>query len=237
MSVSVVMTSFNRPVPLHHTLGSIARQRFPNLEVIVVDDGTDKDTEKVCHSFGATHIKVSRPHSEVCSTPAWPNNVGIRHAKGDIIVLQNAECLHVDPKTIEKLTSGVSDRNVSFAHVTALHADGSFYMVYCGKENPRPLFFCGAIQKRWFEKLRGFDEEFYHSGYDDNDFGDRLRHEGMTFEFSDVEVHHQWHPSSGRIDIEPMRILYEKKLAAMNSGEITAIRNFESWGEICKGTL
>jgi glycosyltransferase involved in cell wall biosynthesis len=229
--ISLVMTTFNRPNQLHRTLESIRRQLISDLEIIVVDDGMDDITPQVCRLFGATYFKICRPLTAVVRTPAVPNNFGIRHSHGDIVVLQNAECMHIDPRTIEKLGVRVTDNNAVFARVIALHADGSVYMTYCGQDNPRPYFFCGAMKRSWFEKLRGFDEDFTDSGYDDEDFGTRLRHVGVALEFTDIEVHHQWHPSGGRIDYLPVRALYNQKCLDMAAGKISAIRNLDhEWG-------
>src|ERR1035437_2985414 len=239
--ISIVITTYNRPNQLRRILESIAHQgRF---EVVIVDDGTDVETRVVCElgarparrlirsSNWLTYLKLERPNTAF-RNPAYPNNVGITHSKGDIILLQNAEFYHVDTNTVAKLTNAVSDNNAVFARVTSLLPDGTKGDLYCGKENPRPYFFCGAIKRAWFEKLRGFDEDYTGAGFDDDDFADRLRASGVSFEFSDVEVHHQWHPPVlGMADFAPMQALYNKKKADMEAGSIGVVRNLgKDWG-------
>src|SRR5208282_2446977 len=143
VNISVVMTTFNRPFLLRETLASINRQGIRNLEVIVVDDGNDNKTQEICKQFNATYIKVNRPKPATYCNPARPINIGIKHAKGNVILLQNAECKHIDPQTITKLARTVSDTNVVFARVTGILPDGRPECLYCGKERPRPYFFCG----------------------------------------------------------------------------------------------
>lgn len=236
VSISVVMTTFNRPQQLRKTLESINAQEFrlsQIIEAIVVDDGTDNESQAICRDFGATYIKLDRPQSQAYRNPAFPNNVGIRAAKGGIVILQNAECCHVDPNTIEKLANAVTDKNVVFAKVIALNPDGSIQQPYCSKDLPRPYFFCGAIRKSWLDKLRGFDEDYVNAGYDDDDMAARLRKEGLTFEFSDIEVHHQWHPpaGTGHTDFGPSLALYTQKCAAMEIGALGTARNIgRDWG-------
>jgi len=235
VKVSIVMTTFNRPNQLRNTLESIYRQTFKDFEVIVVDDGTDNETQGICLSFGATYIKLNRPPSVQYRNPSIPNNVGIQRARGDVVILQNAECKHVDPSTIEKLFNAVTDTNVVFARVMGLHQDGSPDWLYCGKEQPRPFFFCGAIKRSWLEKLRGFDEDYTEAGYDDNDMAARLQKEGLTFEFSDIEVHHQWHPpaGAGATDFHRMGAMYKQKCAAMDAGTLGTVRNLNrEWGQL-----
>jgi len=212
-TVSIVMTTFNRPVQLERTLQSIWRQNYPGLEVVVVDDGNDAATPVMC-KWVTQYIKLNRPkHPQgYVRTPARPNNIGVRAAHGDIIILQNAECEHVDPQCIEKLVSKVIDTNAVFARVTALKADRKFKMIYCGTpEREVGWFFCGCLKKALFEKVGGFEEEFSHSGYDDNDFEVRMKEAGVEFVWTDTAVNHQWHVSGGKINIEPMRKLFERK--------------------------
>jgi glycosyltransferase involved in cell wall biosynthesis len=232
VNVSIVITTFNRPALLDATLTSINKQGFRNLEIVVVDDGTDEDTQDVCKRHCATYIKLNRPQSTTYSNPALPINVGVRYAKGNIILLQNAECVHADTHTIEKLTKAVTDNNVAFAHVTGLKADGRPDWVYCGKESPRPFFFCGAIKRAWFDKLRGMDEDFVKPSFDDNDFADRLRASGVTFLFTDVKVNHLWHQQLSHNNSESAK-LYQEKVSAMAAGKITAMRNLDrEWGTL-----
>lgn len=210
MSVSIVMTTFNRPHLLRETLDSIDMQDFQD-EIIVVDDGTDELTAGICGEYLARRIKLDRPQSTQYRNQAWPLNVGIRAATGDIVIQQNAECKHIDPETIKKLTSRVTDTNCVFARVTALLPDGTPDILYCGIGNARPYFFCGAIKRAWFKKLRGYDEDFVGYGYEDDDMADRLRREGVTWDFTDVEVHHQWHPPAGHFDMTHSANMYERK--------------------------
>jgi GT2 family glycosyltransferase len=210
--ISIVMTSFNRPKQLRETLRSIEAQKVDEVgEIIVVDEG-DPSTELLCKASGVKYFKMNRPPSAEYSNPVLPLNIGIRQSSGEVIILQNAECKHVDPDTIRKLTSLVTPTNAVFARVIALDEEGRELLLYCGRENPRPYFFCGAIRREWFERLRGFDEDYKAYGYEDDDFADRLRREGVEFIFTDVLVYHQWHPYPGKInDVVSSRILYEAK--------------------------
>lgn len=170
--VSIVITTFNRPAQLQNTLLSFSTQAFKDYEVIVVDDGDDSETPVLCKKYGVRYIKIFRPTSVRYRNPSVPNNVGIRLARGDVIILQNAECKHIDQATIEKLYVAVTDKNAVFARVMGLYPDGSQHWLYVGKENQRPFFFCGAMKRCIFERLRGFDEDYVEWGCDDDDLGD-----------------------------------------------------------------
>lgn len=237
MTTSIILTTFNRNALLARTLASIQRQQVPDIEVIVVDDGDlshgNPSAKLVCETYGARHAPCRRPPSPYFRNPAYPNNVGIRAASGEVVILQNAECLHVDSDTIVELVAAVTSTNAVFARVIALNPDGSPFMEYCSPANPRPYFFCGAIRREHFVRLRGFDEDFVGAGYDDDDLADRLGASGIEFQFLDRPVvHHQWHaPAGAYADAPVMHDLYQQKLAAMLRGELGVVRNLgRDWG-------
>ena len=229
--VSIVITTFNRPKLLRRTLASIVRQSYKDFEIVVVDDGTDTETKDVCDAYGAEYIKLRNTTGP--RNPAYPNNVGIRKAKGEIIILQNAECEHIDPQTIEKLSGAITDNSVVFAKVLSISQNGTVDCVYCGPESQRPYFFCGAIKKSWFEKLRGMDEDYPVGGYDDNDWADRLKKEGVHFIYSNVVVHHQWHSRAAMPTEAAACEVYQRKTAEMAAGTISTVRNLDKeWGKL-----
>jgi hypothetical protein len=226
--VSIVITTFNRPHLLKETLASFAAQAYKDYEVIIVDDGTDTETEGICREAKVEYIKLRNTTHYRC--PSYPNNVGIRRAKGEVIILQNAECKHVDPRTIEKLASLTHDDNAVFARVMGQTQNGTDDWLYCGAEAPRPFFFCGALKRSWFEKLRGMDEDYPAGGYDDNDFADRLAKEGVRFDYSPVLVHHLWHERP-TIPVDAALTCYQTKTAEMAAGRLGTVRNPKGWGE------
>jgi glycosyltransferase involved in cell wall biosynthesis len=237
-NVSIVITTFNRPELLQNTLASIRKQGVSNLEIIVVDDGTDDKTQNICAQFNATYIKVNRPQSDTYRNPARPINIGIRYSKGDIIILQNAECVHIDPEAIKKLITQVTDKNAVFAWVMGLKPDGTPDHLFCGASSRRPYFFCGAMKRYWFEQLRGMDEDYPGGGYDDDDFADRLKKSGVEIVYSDIAVNHQWHPHLGKLDtLTPLNV-YKQKTEDMAAGKITPVRNLgRDWGALEPNSL
>lgn len=200
--VSIVMTAYQRAPLLHMTLASIAAQRVPEVEVIVVEDGDDGGaTRQVCHSWGVRYLqRVSRP-PVAYSNQAVVINKGLRHATGDVVILQNAECYH-QGAVVEALVASVTPTTAVYAACQALNADGTFQQWYCHPlHNPRPFFFCGAMTRENFVRLGGFEETFTAYGFEDDDMVERMRMAGISHMFSDATVLHQWHPPfSGVLD-------------------------------------
>lgn len=239
--VSIVMTTYNRAHLLERTLGSIFSQEFKDFEVIIVDDGTDKETPELCEHYPhpVRYFKRVRHPGTFYSNPAVPNNIGLKRALGELVILQNAECMHVSPEVIASMVAATPKGTSTFAQVAALKPDDSFEQWYIHSTyNPRPFFFCQALHRDVINQLRGFDEDYLYYGYDDNDFADRLAKVGVKFQFSDdIKVNHLWHPTSFKVEDLSKNglnaILYQRKSMAMQAGTLGVERNLDrEWGAL-----
>jgi len=211
MRTSIVMTTYNRPRQLAVTLASIKRQPG-DYEIVVVDDGDDLVTPTLGEVVDK-YVRLNRGSDGIhYRNQAIPLNVGIRMAEGDVLLIQNAECEHRDRDVIERLTEDVSGK-INFARVVALAQDGSEWMEYCGEGNKRPYFFCGAVERDVLLQLRGFDEDFTGYGYEDDDMASRLFRYGLSFNFTNSLVWHQWHEPAGVYDCRDGLEMFKRKQA------------------------
>ena len=81
--VSVIVPTYNSSATLGSALRSIANQTFDDFEVLVIGDGCTDDSEQVVVSLSDarfTWINLERNHG----SQSWPNNEGLRRAKGGI---------------------------------------------------------------------------------------------------------------------------------------------------------
>jgi len=196
MKVSVVMPTYRRAPQLDKTIASILAQNYPDIEVIVVEDGDNRDgTPEVCASHGVQYFcRRDRPDTPF-SCPAVPFNIGIRQATGDVLILQNAECMHMN-NVVKVLTGLVTPTNAVYASVANCGEDekpnANPWMVH--PTDPWGIFHCGAIYRHILIDIGGFDEDYVYWGYEDRDLQSRLMHLGLEFLFTaDALVHHQWH--------------------------------------------
>jgi glycosyltransferase involved in cell wall biosynthesis len=98
MKISIATSYYNRRPQFINTLKTIQQSKqIDNLELIVVDDCSN-DEHRI-EDLPATYpfLKVIRLESNDrwYTNPCVPFNKAIKQATGDIIVLQNPECLHV----------------------------------------------------------------------------------------------------------------------------------------------
>jgi GT2 family glycosyltransferase len=92
--VSVVIPTYKRPSLLFRCLSALGRQNFPAeaLEIIVVTDGPDPDTVRLCAELAST------ARTRFCSLgkkkgPAAARNAGWRQARGELILFTDDDCL------------------------------------------------------------------------------------------------------------------------------------------------
>lgn len=87
--VSVVIPAYNACTTLGETLRSLQNQSWPNIEIIVVDDGSRDDTWKVLESSDVAVRAVRQSNAGL----AGARNTGLAAARGQYVALLDADDL------------------------------------------------------------------------------------------------------------------------------------------------
>jgi glycosyltransferase involved in cell wall biosynthesis len=87
--VSVILPTYNRAWLLPRSLGSVLDQTYSDLEILVVDDGSDDDTAAIVQGISDARLRYIR--LETRSGAARARNVGIGHARGRYIAFQDSD--------------------------------------------------------------------------------------------------------------------------------------------------
>jgi glycosyltransferase involved in cell wall biosynthesis len=95
--ISIVTAYYNRRDSLIRTLKVMEKSSFKDFEFIIIDDGSDwrQRIEDVAEQFSFVRLKRIEPKDKTHINPCIPFNMGFSMARGDIIIIQNPECLHV----------------------------------------------------------------------------------------------------------------------------------------------
>jgi SAM-dependent methyltransferase len=80
--VSVIMTTYNRGRMIHNAIDSVLAQSYPNVELIVVNDGSTDDTREVLASYGSRLTALHQVKNEGIATAT---NTGLAAASGDYV--------------------------------------------------------------------------------------------------------------------------------------------------------
>jgi glycosyltransferase involved in cell wall biosynthesis len=97
LRISVIIPAYNEERCIGLTLENIFRMKYPNFEVIVVDDGSTDGTSEIAKRYPIKYIKIKH------SGPAAAKNAGIKEATGELIVIHDANDLILDEKFLNKI--------------------------------------------------------------------------------------------------------------------------------------
>ena len=93
--VSIILPYYNRKALILLTLKSF--EHFyceQDVEVVIVDDGSDDDHRLEDSLDFNLDIKLIRLDNKNGINPCYPYNVGVRESSGDILILSSPETFH-----------------------------------------------------------------------------------------------------------------------------------------------
>ena len=110
--VSVIITAYNAERYIAETLESVFAQTYSNFEVIVADDGsTDGTRELVQTRFASVHY-LCQPNAGQASA----RNLGLRHARGDLIAFVDSDDLWLPEKLTKQVRLFVEDPALAWSY-------------------------------------------------------------------------------------------------------------------------
>lgn len=108
--VSVIMSVFNEEKYLQDAIESILEQTFSNFEFIIINDySTDRSIE-ICEKYAKKDLRI-RIYSKGTEPKhlAASRNIGINMAKGDYIILQDADDVSRNDRIEKQLTHALQN--------------------------------------------------------------------------------------------------------------------------------
>jgi len=176
MKISVVITNYNYGVYLRNCVESVIDQDVPELEIIIVDDGSTDDSHQVIEQ-----LLLDYPENEIIvikqknsGQPAISRNNGIRQAKGHFILPLDADdviargylkgCLEIIEKRPE-VNLIYANSILAYADKNVRHLPGVFAPGRINKANQ--IVIASLYSKNLWEKTGGYKENI--RGYEDWD--------------------------------------------------------------------
>jgi len=214
--VSVIIPTYNSNGMVKETISSVLAQTKQDLELIVIDDGSDDDTRKIIQTIEDNRLKYFYKDNGGTSSA---RNYGLSKATGDYIAFLDHDDLWPE-NYLEVMVSHLknSEFGAAYSPITTIYPDGRKIKSYKKPEGKSghitlDLFERGfiwpsaAVIRKSVLKDLCFDETLKRS-YEDGDFFLRLsRH--CTFLFvEDVEAIKREHAEnfSSKVGVLPTRI-------------------------------
>lgn len=234
--ISVVIVTYNNLELTRLCLDSIHdNTEYPNYEIVVVDNASSDDTVAYLEEYIKDHANVVFIKSENNLGFAGGNNLGVKAAGGDYVVLLNNDTivtpgwlhnllLHlqqdVNVGMVGPVTNTIGNEakiNIDYTdladvnHFAAVRAE-KFY----GVSFPIKVLalYCCMMPRELYLRLDGLDERFHVGMFEDDDMAMKLEKEGLQLLCAeDVFIHHFHGASFNKIENQELhRIFQENKL-------------------------
>jgi GT2 family glycosyltransferase len=195
--ISVIICSYNGSKTIRECLEGFQRVKYPNFEVIVVDDGSTDPTAAIAREFP---VRLIQTENRGLSSA---RNTGMEAAGGEIIAYIDDDAIP-DPHWLEYIAHGFRNKECAAVGGPNILPESALPLSECVANAPgnathvlltdqvaEHLPGCNiAIRKSALQAIGGFDEKFRIAG-DDVDVCWRLQQAGWTLRYEAGAV--VWH--------------------------------------------
>ena len=114
--ISVIVPIYNIRDCLPRCVQSICGQTYRNLEILLVDDGSDDGTERLVDELGAHDERIWVFHKAIVGYSS-ARNLGIKKARGEYLAFVDSDD-YIEPQMYEKLMEYILEKNVLMAQTS-----------------------------------------------------------------------------------------------------------------------
>ena len=173
--VSIIVPAYNVANYIERCLLSLVQQSFKNIEIIVIDDGSEDMTSEIIDTFGSMDSRLVVIHQQNRGVSA-ARNKGIEISKGEYIAFVDSDD-YVDENFIFNLHEAITkyDCDISAATIIRKRSKSQKYRVHYTKEKvyktleekikccdiPRCCYVFGKLFKAELIKDKYFEEGVY----------------------------------------------------------------------------
>lgn len=167
--VSVIIPNYNYARYVREAVDSVLAQTYPNIEIIVVDDGSKDESKEILQNYGDKIKLIFQKNQGVSAA----RNNGIRQSKGEFIAFLDADDAWLPQKVEKQVERFLSDDSCGMVHVGVqdIDADGKSLQTHLdGLEGDvshelllfmRPVILGGGsgimIRREILKEIGGFD--------------------------------------------------------------------------------
>lgn len=198
--ISVIMPVYNCGDFINQAINSILDQSFSDFELLIIDDGSFDETERVIAEFRDKRINYHRLEHNVGNY--YARNIGLKVAKGNYVAVMDADDIAL-PKRLEL------QYNYLESHNDVLAVGTCFLFGIKGFEAERPhcyehiklalldnnciLHPSLMIRKSVLDDLSGYNEIYKYSA--DYDLVCRIANKGAIINLPETLMVYRWHKS------------------------------------------
>jgi glycosyltransferase involved in cell wall biosynthesis len=216
MRISVVIATKDRSAYLERAFESFERQLdAPSYEIVVVDNGSSDGTRALVERWARRNRFSVRYVFEPEPNRGKARNRGVCAATGYLVLFCDDDVY---------VPSGFLAAHEAAHSTSGLVVDGPIINVPGYDVRPKPTlanvsraFLCtcnGSLPRHLFEEAGGFDESFDLYGWEDTEFGVRLRRAGLRRKFAwDAYLWHIKLPDENTLEVETRKAMEKARMA------------------------
>lgn len=228
--VSVIIPCYNDHKYILKAIDSINQQTYKNVEIFVIDDGSDETTKQILRSIKQANLFVLH---QTNGGPSKARNSGIKEAKGEFILTLDADD-YFEPSFLEKALH-ILQNSTRIGLVTCngfIFNEKGITGKFISKSGSASdfLFFNSALGNSLFRKIcwsnvGGYDEDM-KNGYEDWDFHVSILSCNWEIEIVDEYLfHYRDKPNSRNKNANKSK--YEITRYVLQKHERLSIQNFD----------
>ena len=145
MLVSVIIPVYNVAQYLQEALDSIIHQTYPNIEIIIIDDGSTDGSGEICDEYAGRDSRIRVIHQENKGLSA-ARNAGLDTMGGDMVAFLDPDDAYC-PEFIEAMTDSMIRENADMAVCKYTIYRTTEYMPEAGTEKPKPTIQPGTYKR------------------------------------------------------------------------------------------
>jgi cellulose synthase/poly-beta-1,6-N-acetylglucosamine synthase-like glycosyltransferase/peptidoglycan/xylan/chitin deacetylase (PgdA/CDA1 family) len=107
--VAIVVPAYNEAVGIERSVRSLAASEYPDLEIVVVDDGSDDGTAEIVERLSLPQVRVLRQEN---GGKASALNTGIASTTAPVLAMVDGDTLF-EPMTLRRLVQPLADEPVA----------------------------------------------------------------------------------------------------------------------------
>ena len=109
--ISVIVPVYNRKETLERCVQSLRGQTYPDLEIILVDDGSTDGSGALCNALAREDVRIRVIHKENGGVSS-ARNAGIEMAKGEYLMFTDSDD-YAEAQMAEKLLEGIGEDDIA----------------------------------------------------------------------------------------------------------------------------
>lgn len=230
--VSIIIITFNNLEITKKCINSIVEKTsYPNYEVIIVDNDSKDETPSYLKELDEQYEQIKVILNGENSGFAGGNNIGIREAQGEYIILLNNDTLvtrgwinglikHLDKPGIGfigPVTNSAGNESQINVEYSKPEDMGPFAMRYTTDHFNELYYdikvlamFCVAIKREVFNEIGFLDENYLVGMFEDDDYSMAIIRQGYKIACAeDVFIHHFGRASFSKIEDERYKQIFE----------------------------